>query len=416
MIVRVIFRQIRIYALISVLGIFMSCYAQKKPDNNGLKEQPNSLGGGANLPIFGANLKAEMGEYIISIFEDKKGHYWFGTNGEGVYRYIPSAMLRAGERTMTRFTDKDGLCNNQVRSIQEDKSGNIWFGTAGGISRYDGRAFTTFPGKESKVLGMNYGGEWKIEPDDLWFEEGNGSIYRYDGHSFTYLQLPNSDFDSTNLAKSGSKRPYSDALNAYSVYCILKDKKGNIWFGTQTMGVCRYSGGNSFTWFTEKGLSGPAVRGLFEDTSGNLWFGNNGYGLFRYSPLLRESKASFSNITEEQGLGNEAFFKTLKVSSKLWPGTMARVWTINEDNNGDIWIGTIDAGVWRYPSTSLRARPSTSLRDQDGKLINYTTKDGLTSNAINVIYKDKKGELWFGTDGAGVCQFNGTGFKKAEFK
>lgn len=43
-------------------------------------------------------------------------------------------------------------------------------------------------------------------------------------------------------------------------------------------------------------------------------------------------------------------------------GTLARVWTINEDNNGNLWIGTIDACVWRY----------------DGKnLTNYTTKDGL---------------------------------------
>ena len=49
-------------------------------------------------------------------------------------------------------------------------------------------------------------------------------------------------------------------------------------------------------------------------------------------------------------------------------------------------------------------------------LINYTTKDGLTSNVVNIIYKDKKGELWFGTDGAGVCKFNGTSFTQFSFK
>ncbi|MBK9382306.1 MAG: hypothetical protein IPN39_13400 [Chitinophagaceae bacterium] len=34
----------------------------------------------------------------------------------------------------------------------------------------------------------------------------------------------------------------------------------------------------------------------------------------------------------------------------------------------------------------------------------------MTSNAINTIYKDKFGELWFGTDGDGMCRFNGKTF------
>jgi ligand-binding sensor domain-containing protein len=68
--------------------------------------------------------------------------------------------------------------------------------------------------------------------------------------------------------------------------------------------------------------------------------------------------------------------------------------------NRDIWVGTFDAGVWRYNGKNLT---------------NYTTKDGLTSNAINTIYKDKKGKLWFGTYGAGVCIFNGISFTSFAF-
>lgn len=49
----------------------------------------------------------------------------------------------------------------------------------------------------------------------------------------------------------------------------------------------------------------------------------------------------------------------------------------------------------------------------DGKtLTNYTAKDGLESNAIWTIYKDKKNNLWFGTEGAGVYTFNGKSFEK----
>jgi ligand-binding sensor domain-containing protein len=100
---------------------------------------------------------------------------------------------------------------------------------------------------------------------------------------------------------------------------------------------------------------------------------------------------AFINFTEEKGLGNKEF----KVSGKPGPGTLARVYAINEDNNGNLWMGTVDAGVWKYDGNNL---------------MNFTTKDGLASNAINTIYKDRLGELWFGTDSDGICKFNGKTF------
>lgn len=308
---------------------------------------------------------------------DKNNNYWFGTYGEGVYRYDGKSLIQ--------FTEKDGLSDNQIQTIQEDKSGNIWFGTGGfGVSSFDGQNFTTFANKESPQSGSSSDKDWKTEPNDLWFYAGGGA-YRYNGNTFNYLPLPKTDFD-TQYSQSPSNR-----LGPYGVYCILKDKKGNLWFGTQTMGVCRYDG-KSFTWFNEKGLRGPAVLALFEDKNGKLWFGNNGNGLFRYDPVTDK----LTNFTKEKGLSNDEFLK----NGKQGPGTLARIYSINEDTNGDLWIGTIDAGVWRY----------------DGKnLTNYTAKDGLTSNAVVTIYKDNQGELWFGTE-AGVCKFNGTSFTKFDIK
>lgn len=342
---------------------------------------PNdSLGSQTKIPTkteytttFGANAVTKIGRAINCIFQDSNNNYWFASNGEGVYRYD-------GE-TLIQFTTKDGLCDNQVFTIQEDKQGNLWFVTVGGISRFDGKTFTTFPTKHDRQLLRDK--DLKMETDDLWFEVGGGA-YRYNSNSFSYLLLPKPDLNAKYFNSTNSQNPDSRKVNAYSVYYSLKDKRGTIWFGTQTMGVCRYDG-KTFTWFTEKGLSGPAVRALFEDRNGNIWFGNNGNGLYRYDGK------TLTNFTEEKGLSNPEFLKT----GKSGQGTLARVWTINEDNYGNIWIGTYDAGVWRYDGNNL---------------INYTTKDGLTSNAINTIYKDKKGELWFGTDGAGVCKFNGISF------
>ncbi len=299
---------------------------------------------------------------IRSIFQDRQGNYWFGTNSAGVFRYD-------GEK-LTQFTAKDGLSDNQVIHIQEDDLGNIWFGTGGfSVSKFDGEKFTTLSDDVNLTNGTVE--NWKSDKTDLWFFAGGG-VYRYSKSLLDYLP-----FDS-----SPSNSPFS--LSRYGVYCILKDKNGNVWMGTQAEGVCRYDG-KRLSWFKEKGLSGPAVLGLFEDSKGNLWFGNNGAGLFRFDGN------TLRNITDELGLNNPEF----RLTGNPGLGTLARVYSINEDNIGHIWIGTVDAGVWEYDGS---------------KMINYTIKNGLPSDAVNTIYKDNKGELWFGTDENGVCKFNGTKF------
>src|SRR5690242_16129651 len=84
------------------------------------------------------------GDNIRCGIQDKAGNFWFGTSGEGVYRY--------DGRSFTNYITKDGLNNDLVWSILEDKNGNIWFGTDSGICRYDpsgkhtdGKIFTPVP-------------------------------------------------------------------------------------------------------------------------------------------------------------------------------------------------------------------------------------------------------------------------------
>lgn len=74
---------------------------------------------------------------------------------------------------------------------------------------------------------------------------------------------------------------------------------------------------------------------------------------------------------------------------------MARVWTITNYKQGNLWIGTIDNGLWKYDGNKFK---------------NYTTKDGLTSNAIGTIYSDNEGYLLIGTDGGGITKYDSKTF------
>lgn len=303
---------------------------------------------------------------IRSIFQDKSGNYWFGTNGEGVYRY--------DLKTLRQYTVADGLADNQCINIQEDRLGNIWVESGNfSISKFDGFKFSTQIKKENSTFKIDT--IWKSQSNELWFYGGNG-VFRNNGTSIEYFP-----FETYNLLDK-SKAPFT--LSSHSVYSLLKDKKGRVWFGTQAEGVCMFDG-KTLTWFKEKGLAGPAVLAIFEDSKGNLWFGNNSAGIFRFDG------STLTNLTQETAIRD-----TEKNASDFSnPKLLKRIYSINEDLIGNIWIGTVDTGVWRF----------------DGRnFTNYTTQNGLASNAINSIYRDNTGELWFGTDNHGICKFNGKSF------
>jgi len=76
----------------------------------------------------------QLTDYVRRILQDSRGHYWFGSNGDGVYRYDGA--------TLVVFSVGEGLAGAQVTGILEDRRGHIWISTDGGVSRFDGKSFT----------------------------------------------------------------------------------------------------------------------------------------------------------------------------------------------------------------------------------------------------------------------------------
>ncbi|MEO8149631.1 MAG: two-component regulator propeller domain-containing protein [Bacteroidia bacterium] len=97
--------------------------------------------------------------FVWSVLEDKKGSIWLGVcdndgTGGGLSRYNPAGSSdsycnRAGAKSFTYITEKNGLINNRVFCMLEDKEGNIWFGTSTGVCHYDRKTFTDFTNKRN---------------------------------------------------------------------------------------------------------------------------------------------------------------------------------------------------------------------------------------------------------------------------
>lgn len=310
---------------------------------------------------------------VRSILEDSKGNYWFGSWNEGVCRF--------DGKSLTYFTVKDGLSDNQIRSIHEDRNEVVWFEGGVGISGFDGK-------KIIAPTNRNYASkdDWQLGTGDLWFKEDGRSgpteieaqpgVYRYDGKTFTYLTYPGPGDATTGIARG---------------------KGGRLWFATYSA-VFGYDG-KSFTSIDDKSLGlndstgSLHVRCVFEDSKGRLWIGNNGIGV-----ILVDGHTA-TRFTQEHGLGKMGPHggRTIPQPGDVTDGspTLHRVFSIGEDRAGNIWFGTVENGAWRYDGKSLK---------------NYTARDGLTSKDIMAIYTDRHDDLWLA--GNGVFKFNGASFDR----
>lgn len=341
--------------LFSILSLLTSCNGQTYNSHSQTDFLPE-------IYVKGDTVK-EPGSSIMVIYQDKKNTYWFGSWKTGVYKF--------DGKTLINYTTKNGLLNNRIDEIKEDNFGNIYFGSANAtsaISKFNGKAFATL----KAVPGEN----WKLESTDLWFKYsyGNtGKVYRYDGTTLFELQFPNPP----NLS------------NQFDIYSIYKDRKGNIWFGTNPVGVCRYDG-KSFEWITEEDVTefrnegANGVRSITEDKNGDFWFNTEN----RYSVYDSTTLKSNKFYTRHESIGS--------LDGKNTSGLKEYLSTVR-DNENNLWFVTYRSGVWKYDGT---------------KITHYVVQDNSKDITLFSIYKDNNGDLWLGTHENGAYKFNGKTFEK----
>lgn len=232
---------------------------------------------------------------IRAILQDAKGNVWFGSHSEG-------AAMFDGSR-LRYYTTSNGLTDMSIRSINEDAQGGIWFEGARGLSRSMNGVITPF------VLQAGRDPEpWSSAQTDIWFNENvptganstkrDPGVYRYDGISLHYHTVPigksvDPEKDGTFNVITDSTLGFNDATGRLHVRSLYADSKGNLWIGSNSIGVIRYNG-THFENFslkhrlvspnsTHKGDPSPTgtlehVFAIGEDVNGNLWFGDRDTG------------------------------------------------------------------------------------------------------------------------------------------
>lgn len=326
----------------------------------------------------------------------KYGDYFLvGSDGSGL------RILDQDYRVVAQYThnedDHFSLGSNGIYDILIDKQKRIWIGTyGGGVSIFDPniKAFRIIKHEQNNSNSLTNNASRSILEvgNDLWFGTANGiSILQENG---TWKHLVNN--------QGGQK--------ANVILSLCEDSQGQIWAGTFSRGIYIFDrSGRLIHTLTSKRsssiqLTTNFVYALHEDKYSNMWIGGIRGELMRYNTRTSESQIingiQSVNCIEESAEGN------------LWIGTMEgvvkiniyedqlcspdnssdslltdlnlRVYSILETKTGELWIGTEGAGLLLYDR-------------RNNSITKFTDANGLPSNFIYGILADKNGNLWLST-------------------
>lgn len=184
-----------------------------------------------------------------------------------------------------------------------------------------------------------------------------------------------------------------EGLSSGSVYCILEDSKGFMWFGTLN-GLNRWDGRNMRVFnhdpLDSVSLPSPRINALAETRDGNIWIGTMDKGLVSFNPQFETFRVYACNPDDTTSL-------------------MANnITVLCPDAEGNLWIGT-DKGLCQL-----------DLKSGKFKRFQHHANDGssLPNNWITALELNSSGELWIGTDGGWLSKYcpDANGFKTVQSK
>ncbi|MCP4216805.1 MAG: PAS domain S-box protein, partial [bacterium] len=376
------------------------------PQTETSKNKANNNSRGINRQ---AHFKPKPGEYTLFNHEvdcltrDRinRDYLWLGTK-QGLYHFNivtgkhrlitsqPGTPPNSGNAPSQENGEPCNLSDNCIRSLYCEPSGRLWVGTNNGLNRLTpqsmGRALT---------------------------EKISGEI------TFTvFKHIP------------GNQNSLSDN----TVISISKDRRGQLWIGTNMGLNLMEPQSGTFSRYTRDSLnphsfSGDQVEYILQDRGGVLWFGTAVGGL----SVLEPRTMDFGHHNHDPNNGNTigdsivcAFYESSIRPGVLWVGTRlgldkidsttgkvthythdcqnpdslmgTTVYSLHEDPSGILWVGTDGGGLNRFDPDTGKFRHYFSEKQIPGRL---------NSDFIGTIYYEKNsGLLWLGTRAEGLIEFD----------
>ncbi len=305
---------------------------------------------------------------VPCIFQDRTGYLWFGSY-HGVYRYDGYTF----KPYIDFMEDTSEVTNAEVEAICDDSDGNIWIGHVQGLDKLNPETEeVTHYILNSNVPVTDWSNHVLALLEDskgrLWVGTGDG-LYRYEKTKDSFKSFKHSSDDVNSIIHN-------------RVNSIYEDRSGTVWFGTSGGLDKLDQSGNFIHYFNVMQKSSnwdgsPLwILSVFEDDEGIFWLGASG--------ALIEFNRNDDSYTIYQNNP-----KDLQSLSSNY------VCSINEDSNGNLWLGTNGIDIFNKHTKKFTH-------------YEYSESDpnSLSNNRVSQILLDKSGTIWITTYGGGVNKYS----------
>ncbi|HET6177174.1 MAG TPA: two-component regulator propeller domain-containing protein [Candidatus Sulfotelmatobacter sp.] len=371
------------------------------------------------------NTPAFRDNNIFCLTVSRDNTLWIGTEGGGLIQY------RHGK--FRAFSNSEGLTNAFVRDVAQDATGQIWIGTDEGLFRLAGERVERFDGRGA-IPALAVHAIHEDREGRLWV--GGSKLLQIAGAAVTEYSLEGAA--SENRVKSveetadgtiwvgtvsGLQRmtPDTQSNRAFkkvhevdgTVRFLRETSDGRLWIGTIGHGLNIY-GDHHFSQITApRRLPSNTVLNLFEDVEKNIWVGTQA-GMLRFSKtpvrtvtLPDASDSDAETVYQDRdgdlwiAAANLFRFQSGTATPYAFPGLSGvRIRNVFRDREGALWIGTEGRGVFRQIG---------------GRMVQYTTQEGLVNNFIRAFLQSRDGSVWIATD-EGVSRWRQQGFTNYEMR
>lgn len=319
---------------------------------------------------------------VQSIFCDKNGGTWFGTEAGLVYSY-------GGD--YVQYSENNSIKNASIQKINGDREGNIWVATStGGIGKISPGKFSTtrMDCAVNAIAEDLEGNVWIGADDGLHCYKDNIEVYNEltdmcSGIRIRHVGITSEGYLLVNCYSKPSQIIMSDegianwtsdeGLVGNRTRVSVEISTGDLYCGTTSGLSIIHEDGNIKNFTVEDGLKNDFIMCIFEDSRGLVWIGTDGGGIYVF-----ENEEIKYNLSSVNGLAGNVIFK------------------IMQDSNDDVWICT-GSGISRIEYDS-------------GKIVNYTSANGLGSDSVFQIIDDEHGNFWMvsnrGISSAPIDNFN----------
>ncbi|KAF0152763.1 MAG: signal transduction histidine kinase LytS [Ignavibacteria bacterium] len=323
------------------------------------------------------------------------------------------------------YKSTDGLASATVFEIIQDKEGFIWLATQSGVSRFDGKRFTTYTVEDGLNSNMITSLTLGIKGEIFFatYEKGinilkNGHIKSYYDHTKGKLDhitfLINVPSANNNKLLANTRGSYINALEKNNtgklvnkvVYLeqfilnkidtltdgriIALTKKGLFEIKNDAARKINIEGNPSIESYS---LANSSDGSFYIGSKGNIYSIKNNKVIYTYKVNVGGNNEVSNLLKDKKGnlwfsVMNKGFFKIPYDSKEIINiGKKMNLQTTNvnhlfEDKEGNIWLGTYGKGAYCLTNFHLSS---------------YTEEDGLSNNSVHSITKDKSGKVFIGT-------------------